>query len=335
MANLGDILRGYGSVLNPQVAQEAAQEDRLKQQQEGQVGMLMLQKKIEQASPQYQAQMEALQNDRQFRLAATEANGDQAKIAGAAVKYGKPELALSLYKNQEDRATRLQLAHDNLEARKQELELKISDKALDRDQKDRFNTVMAELKSQGLALQGEVVKGNQELKRMQFEMKADEGLKKETQNLGKALEKANLPEADATLSAVEQILKKNPSMAEYISGPKLAIPDVIAGPDVTEARQAFNKLFNITLKLRSGAAVTQQELDRLKQEFGVGLTKNPGQVGKAVEQARNIITKHYSSVAGGFGPEALKAYNENIRTIGGSPVIEPTDKKEDPLGIRG
>lgn len=322
MPEFGDVLRGLGSVLNPQVMQQVNEEDRAKQAQQSQVGMLMLQKRIQEQSPQYQAQVEALNNEKQFRLAATEAKGDQAKIASAAVQFGKPELALSLYKNQEDRAARIQLAHDTLDARRADLETKINDKSLDRDQKERFNTMMGELKAQGLAMQGELAKSNLELKRMQFGMKADQGLQKQVQQLGGALEKANLPEADAVLGNVETALKKNPDLAGYISGPKSMLPDMVVGTDIAAGRQAFNKLFNITLKNRSGSAVTNQELDRLKQEFATGAFKSPEQLQKAVDQARDIIGKHYTSVASGFGPEALNAYNENIRGLGGKVTID-------------
>lgn len=322
MADLGDTLRNLGSVLSPQVAQQLGQEEQQQQGFGNQIGMLMLQKKLQEASPEYQAKIEALNNEKQFRLAATEAKGDQAKIAAAAVQFGKPELAVSLYKNQEDRAARVQQAHDTLEARRQELEMKISDKSLDRDQKERFNTMMAELKLQGLAMQGELARSNQELKKMQFGMKADQGLQKQVQQLGGALEKANLPEADAVLGNVETALKKNPDLAEYLSGPKSVLPDMVVGNDIAAGRQAFNKLFNITLKNRSGSAVTSQELDRLKQEFATGAFKTPKQLQSAVDQARDIINKHYTSVTAGFGPEALDAYNENIRGLGGKVTLE-------------
>lgn len=313
MPTFGDVLRGLGSVLNPQVAQELAQEDAQKAGTERQLQTLALQQRMQQASPEYQAKMEALKNEKAFREEVSQADGDQMKILSAATKY-KPELAVTMYNRQEDRAARLQQAKEALEVRLAQLQ-----------QQGANQDAMLEIRRQGMALQAEIAKSNQELKRMQFTMKADQQLQKSVQQLGGALEKANLPEADATLAAVEDILKKNPGIAEYISGPKSAIPDMALNSEITAARQAFNKLFNVTLKLRSGAAVTQQELDRLKQEFGVGITKKPEQVGKAVEQARNIIAKHYKSVAGGFGTDALNAYNENIRGVGGRPVLDAAD----------
>lgn len=320
--NFGDVLRGLGSVLNPQVLQQVEAEDRQQQQQAGQTANLLLQNELMKQSPEFQMKLEALKNQKGFREAVQGAGGDMTKIASAAMQYGKPEVAMGIYNKQEDRAARLQQAHDALEARRQELEMKISDKSLDREQKDRFNTMMAEMKQQGLNLQGEIARGNQELKKMQFTMKADQDLVKNTQKLQSALEKANLPEADATLGAVEEALKKNPNVAEYINGPKSILPDAVVGPEITQARQAVNKLFNITLKARSGAAVTQQELDRLKQEFAIGVTKKPSQLQDAIDQARNILSKHYTSVTAGFGKDALDAYNENIRGFGGRVVLD-------------
>ena len=327
MPQLGDVLRGLGSVLNPAVAQELAQEDAQKAGTERQLQTLALQQRMQQESPEYQAKIEALKNEKLFRDEISQAMGDPAKIAGAAVKYGKPELAVSLYNQQEARAARLQQMQQTYDLKVSELTQRTEDKAADRASRELAKQQLFELKKQGQALQGEIAKGNQELKRMQFTMKADQQLQKSVQQLGGALEKANLPEADAVLGGVEDALKKTPKLAEYISGPRSATPDILAPADVREGRQAFNKLFNITLKNRSGAAVTIPEFERLKKEFGTGIFKTPGQLQTAVDQARDIINKHYASVASGFGKDALGAYNENIRGFGGRVVLEPGEAK--------
>lgn len=323
MAEFADILRGLGSALNPQVAQQQAAEQQQQRGMEQQVGMLQLKQKLEDQSPEGQARIEALQNDKQFRLAVAGAGGDIAKIAGAAAQFGKPDLAVSLYNKQEERAARIQQAHDALALKEKELTQRAEDKAADRETRALAQAQLFELKKQGLALQGELARSNQDLKRTQFEMKADDGLRKNVQQLGQALEKANLPEADAVIGNVESVLSKNPKISEFISGPKSTLPDWMVSKEVTDARQAFAKLFNITLKNRSGSAVTNQELERLKGEFGAGAFKKPEQLQEAVDKARNIINKHYASVASGFGPDALNAYNENSRAIGGKVVIEP------------
>lgn len=157
------------------------------------------------------------------------------------------------------------------------------------------------------------------------QMQAQQG-NKNVQALGTALERANLPEADAVLRGVEDALNKTPVLAEYLSGPKSALPDITPGlpAGVREGRQAFQKLFNITLKNRSGAAVTIPEFERLKQEFATGVWKTGDQLKEGVRQARDIVSKHYKSVAAGYGPQALEAYNENLRQSGGTPILEAT-----------
>src|SRR4051812_38014860 len=124
MPGLGDVLRGLGSVLNPAVAQDLAQEDARKAALEQQVGLMGLQQKIQQASPDYQAKVEALKNERGYReeLSALGDSPDLGTVAKIATKYGKPEVAASMFKAQEDRAARLQTAADNLEMRKLQME---------------------------------------------------------------------------------------------------------------------------------------------------------------------------------------------------------------------
>lgn len=339
MASFGDALRGFGSVLNPQVAQEVAGDERQQQAQQNQIGMLMLQKKIQEQSPEYQAKLEAVKNEKLFREEVQSAGGDMAKVAGAAVKYGKPELAANIYNQQEARAARVQQAHDALEARKMELQMRIDDKALDRDQKERYNGLMADLKQQQMVLSAENAKNQYELKKLQFTTQGDKQLVQNTQKLQGALEKANLPQTDSVLGGVEDALKKTPDLSEYISGPKSRIPDMIAGKEIGLGRQAFQKLFNITLKDRSGAAVTNQELERLKQEFATGVFKTKEQLEGAVKEVRRIVDNHYTSVAAGFGPDVLEAYNENLRGLNGKVVIKvpkkaSTTSGDDPLGIR-
>lgn len=343
----GDVLRGLGSVLNPAVAQEAAQEDAQQRGIAGQVGLMKLKQEIESKSPEYQARLEALKNEKAFREAAAQAQGDPAKIASAAVQYGKPDLALNLYKQQEDRAARIQQAADALEVKKTQVTqqheqamARITDAKEKQAEVARHNQALEVLSAQANAAKREQANLANQLKIMDLEMKGDKQkadklrtIDTETTKLGAALEKANLPEIDAVLGAVEKNLDKAPQVAEYLSGPKSLLPDMAVPAEVQQGRQAFAKLFNITLKNRSGSAVTNQELERLKTEFATGALKTARQLTDAVSQARNIINKHYASVSAGFSPEALGNYNERIRQFGGRVVLDG-GKVEDPLGIR-
>lgn len=179
-------------------------------------------------------------------------------------------------------------------------------------------------------LQAQIASSNAELKRIGLDLQIQritnaqtQQTQKQTTQLGAALEKAGLPESDAVLGAVEKAMQDTPKVAEYISGPKSMLPDIAIPKDVAIARQAFQKLFNITLKNRSGAAVTIPEFERLKAEFGTGTFKTSEQLKGAITQARNIIQKHYASIASGFGPNALNEYNDNARAIGANVVVSP------------
>ena len=345
MAQFGSVLRNLGSVLNPQVERELAAQEHQEQGFANQLGMLGIQRQFQlqdqdrqqrltEASPEYQAKLEALKNEKLFRDEAASAGGDMTKIAGAAVKYGKPDLAVNIFNQQEQRAARLQQSREALEARKQELETRMADKSLDRESRERMAGMMADLKAQGLRLQAENAEVSQRLKLLDLEMKGErvkaDNLRlrdKSVKELGVALEKAGLPITDQVMTHVEKTLhigkdeKKAKELASYISGENAWKPDLTSDQEVRDARQAVHKLFNITLKDRSGAAVTLQELERLKQEFATGIWKRPEQLINGIKKAREIINQHYTSVAAGYGKDALDGYNENIKALGGRPVL--------------
>jgi hypothetical protein len=144
----------------------------------------------------------------------------------------------------------------------------------------------------------------------------DQNIGRQVQQLGRDFEKAGLPQM---IPVVERAMQITPEQAKFITGPGGMLPDRSLPQDVREARQALQKLFNITLKDRSGAAVTYQELERLKAEFGSGLIKHPDQLLTAIKEARNIVESHYTGVGASYGKEALDAYNTNLEAIGGTP----------------
>lgn len=145
---------------------------------------------------------------------------------------------------------------------------------------------------------------------------------KDVQQLSKALEAAKLPVASKVLGSAEALIKEDESLLEYATGPKSVLPDATIPEKARYLRQSIDKVFNIELKDRSGAAVTIPELQRLKDEYGRGAFKTPAQLKNAITQARELITDHYRSIGAGFGPDVLKAYNENLTSLGGTPVID-------------
>lgn len=409
-------LRAAGGILNPEVQKINAQEDQQADAERRQENLLKLKSQLDQAtlqaSPQYQAQLQALQNEKGFRDAwgKLPPNASMLDRASVAAQYGKPELSVQLYQGEQNRLSQMETRRDALVQRMYEFDERLKDRSLDRESKERLAAQADETKRVLGSMTAEIAKNGQELRssmldftmrdkerqnearkdaliQRQYEFdermkdraldresrerlaeqaaenkkllqelatrdKADKDTRTGVRQLGQALEKANLPEADAVLSAVEQAIEKSPNLTEFLAGPKSAIPDAALGavpglknaPEIREGRQAFQKLFNITLKNRSGAAVTNPEFERLKAEFANGVWKTPEQLQAGVNQARGIIQRHYASVSAGYGPDVVNAYNDNLGAMGlgkaikitGSPSASggPSGESSDPLGLR-
>lgn len=285
-----------------------------------------------------------------FKALAPEDRSNPLRIAQVFMENGDHERGAKYLDAAETRQARQETLIANLEQRRADLEMRSQDRALDREQRAEMARQANELRAtiaqgqQAIARDGleirrmmagqsaEIARGNQELRRLQIEQggearrtaagdRQEKDLGARTQKLQGALEKANLPEANAVLGAVETAVTKAPKLVEYLTGPKSLLPDAVVPAEIRDGRQAFQKLFNITLKNRSGAAVTIPEFERLKAEFGSGVFKTPDQIQNAVRQARDIVSKHAASVAAGFGEDALERYNSDVQQFGGDPVV--------------
>lgn len=349
-------LRGAGGILNPDVAKQNAAQDQqqeaIAEQRKNMIAQMTI-KGAESGSidpikatqtlkglgievpegaigptPEAMARKQQYQNEVGFRDGVQKLGpgASPLAIAKVATQFGKPELAMQMYQREEDRLDKSTAREEALNERKRQFDIQMEDRNLNREQKDRLAAASDETKRLIAAQTEETKRMRAALDEAKADNIKDVQLRKQTVGLSTALNKANLPEADAVLNSVEQMLKAKPELASWITGPKSAVPDALAPKEATDARQAFNKLFNSTLKLRSGAAVTEQELQRLKSEFGVGVSKSPEQVATAVQQARDIIQKHYRAVSAGYGPNVLRAYNENINALGGNSVLGDSPK---------
>lgn len=150
----------------------------------------------------------------------------------------------------------------------------------------------------------------------------DQNIGKQVQQLGRDFEKANLPQ---TIAVLEEASKITPELAAFVTGPKSTYPDMLVSQEARTARQDVAKLFNIVLKDRSGAAVTNQELERLKNEFGQGIFKTPEQLMTAIAKAQKIVDAHYRGIGASYGKDVLDAYNANLSAVGGKPLFASSD----------
>lgn len=164
-------------------------------------------------------------------------------------------------------------------------------------------------RQQALDLQRE----NTNIRRQQIqsekERKRQEKLDKDATKYSEMLEKTNIPDMVTAIEDVDRLLPKEGDIPGYgeFEG---AIPDFFAGDKARELRGAVQTLFNIELKDRSGAAVTDQELERLRKEFGEGSWKTEKQLRDGIERYKNRLKEVARNIQAGTKPEVIDLYKE-------------------------
>jgi hypothetical protein len=318
-------LRSAGGVVSPAVSDVIAKEDMADRAGQRQVALMKLQQRLQQealkASPQYQAQVEALENDRSYRkelaaLGDSPALGDVAKIA---TKYGKPELAANLFKAQEDRAARLATSAENLETRRLQLQQnhelalqRITDQQQRTAEVARHNAAMEALTNQQRAIQQQLAdaktaEGGQG--------KAPTGYRWKEGQPG-VLEP--IPGGPATVMTPEQaaktellangikdvqrykdlVLKDGKIDRQIIIG--MSTPGM-AGVPGTDSRLAYSYIYNaIEAKLRaeSGAAVPDTEVSRMAKRFIPSPLDNDATIKSKVERLEEFLGGSLGRVKG-------------------------------------
>lgn len=260
-------------------------------------------------------------------------NPTQQQLAEVGAKFADAKTLLTTQTASLDRkeaaAARVQAAKDahdlKLIALNQTHELtlsRLSGEAERRAETARHNRQVEALQAQSAGMNNMFKSMMLDIQQQKLDRLDDDKTKKDVQQLSKAIEGAKLNDQNAVLIAAENAIK-NPAVLSATTGLGSLRPDFTLPTDIALGKQAISKLFNIELKNRSGAAVTSTEFERLKDEYGKGTFKTPQQLAGAIKQARDLLTKHYQSVAAGFNPSTLSAYNENLAGLGGMPVIEP------------
>lgn len=101
---------------------------------------------------------------------------------------------------------------------------------------------------------------------------SDEGLKREV----------------SALQAVERSIPATGDVPGY--GTVVShLPDIMVTQEGEDLRRQMSALFNLTLAERSGAAVTDQELARMRKEFGEGKWKSDDAIRKGLKEYRDRL----------------------------------------------
>lgn len=135
------------------------------------------------------------------------------------------------------------------------------------------------------------------------EAKAKDKLDTRVTKYSEEMQQTGVPKALGQLEIIHGIMDKSEDVPGF--GQTAALPDLMISREGQDLRQATQTLFNIELKDRSGAAVVDQELQRLKAEFGQGNWKTDRQLREGIrmyekrlhEVIRNMNAGVDSSVA--------------------------------------
>lgn len=126
-----------------------------------------------------------------------------------------------------------------------------------------------------------------------------------TRDLSRDLEQAKLPEIDPAVAQVDEAL------APYAEGniPGVGAGKYSPGSEARAMRNAIAPIRNILLLARSGAAVTEQEYERFKQELlGEGMLASDEDFRRAWEDLKLRIDSRRRNIFKGYHPAVVDFY---------------------------
>ena len=131
-------------------------------------------------------------------------------------------------------------------------------------------------------------------------------IKKDVSNLASDINKADIVTSYTTLSNLEnfiQDLDNIPGAGLFAGG----VPKFLLSAEGKQFRLLYNKLINLELKDRSGAAVTISEFERFRQEYPLGFARTEKEIREAIKTAKQIFDSRLLSL--------YSLYPKNITSI--------------------
>lgn len=170
-----------------------------------------------------------------------------------------------------------------------------------------------------------------DIREQSLELRKQEKLDKDVGKISDKLEKHGIPKAVATLKEVDSLMEGIDSDKKDLPGFGLLgglTPDFATSTEGQKLRQAVQRLANIELKDRSGAAVTDQEYARFKKEFGSGTWKTEAQLRNGLRMYRDVLDRVTREVQAGSPKAALAEYQTRPGSV--SNIDIPGSKGEAP-----
>ena len=166
--------------------------------------------------------------------------------------------------------------------------------------------------------------------------------------IAKAVKDSKLQEADDALVEIENFLgdlnKKGTKNIPGVGIVQGLTPDVLTSREGKKARALISKYINITLKARSGAAVTPSEYGRVVDELAGAInTADERVLIDVLNRARKALEKQKRQVFAAYDTEDIQAYQDagglnfvdsplmNIQFGGGEPANAFSDYSDEEL----
>lgn len=139
--------------------------------------------------------------------------------------------------------------------------------------------------------------------------KANEALDKKVTAFSTQLDKTNIPQFESLLSDIEADIARFQKGDIPGYGPVSGnLPQFMLTREGQMLRQKIAQLQNLTLKDRSGAAVTNQELQRLLNEIGTGVFSTDDQLRSGLANVRRNLDAVKRNVVAGVDEATLREY---------------------------
>jgi hypothetical protein len=149
--------------------------------------------------------------------------------------------------------------------------------------------------------------------------KQQELLEKKVTDLSEALEKSNILEMSNIFNLVDKQILQAKGDIPGIGGTS-NLPAIALSKEGVANRQLLSQLQNMTLKDRSGAAVTAPEFDRLKTELGTGAFSTDEQVVNALIRMKQAFDNHAKGIRAGYSDEVNALYDKRANLPAGGSI---------------
>jgi hypothetical protein len=142
-------------------------------------------------------------------------------------------------------------------------------------------------------------------RRLNRELRKEQKEERDVEKISTRFEKSGVLNLEESLDKIDNILRKfkGKDIPGFGIGGSMR-PEFTLGTDAKNLRILISNLKNVELKKRSGAAVTEPEMERFLEEFGEGKFKTEESLLLGLKKLRDAVTKDKKTILSGYPKEA-------------------------------